>query len=123
MTKLRSARHFAVAPVAARTLDGIVFDSKGEMVRWASLTLLQKAGHIRNLKRQVLFHCQIVGKDGRLHEIRKPWPADFTYEEKQRDGSWALVVEDAKAVDNNVALITRKLMKALHGFDVRVVKV
>lgn len=46
---------FGVSPKAQRTLDGIVFHSKGEMERWAELKLLAKAGEIAGLERQVKF--------------------------------------------------------------------
>lgn len=35
------------------TVDGVTFDSVGEAARWAELKLLERAGHIRNLERQV----------------------------------------------------------------------
>lgn len=34
-------------------LDGMTFDSAAEAARWRELTLLEKAGHIRDLQRQV----------------------------------------------------------------------
>ena len=37
------------------TINGIVFDSRKEARRWTELTLLLKAGQIKDLQRQVKF--------------------------------------------------------------------
>ncbi|MEP0454477.1 MAG: DUF1064 domain-containing protein, partial [Roseibium sp.] len=50
---------------AQRTVvDGVTFDSKKEAARWAQLCLLQRAGQISDLKRQVV--VPLVGRDGPL---------------------------------------------------------
>lgn len=46
------------------TVDGIRFDSKREARRWGELQLLEKAGKIRDLKRQVVL--KLEGRDGPL---------------------------------------------------------
>lgn len=110
----------AKSPASERTSpDGITHDSKAECKRWCELKMLQTVGSIRKLERQVLFPMLVNGI-----AVRKQWPADFVYEEwNHKTGEWVRVVEDLKSFDTNVAMITRKLMLALHGVNVRVVKV
>lgn len=52
---------FPVAPAADRTVNGILFDSKTEAERYAELLVLERAGEISNLRRQVPFHVTIGG--------------------------------------------------------------
>lgn len=69
---------FPVAPKAERSIDGIVFASKREMVRWGFLVLLQRSGKIRDLERQPSWVVMINGKklcrysaDFRFFDIEK----------------------------------------------------
>ena len=48
------------------TPDG-KFDSKGEYARWGELKLLQRAGEITDLRRQVKF--ELIPKQGRFRAI------------------------------------------------------
>ncbi|WP_406853513.1 DUF1064 domain-containing protein [Alsobacter sp. KACC 23698] len=57
-----SRSRFAVAPVEARTLDGITFASKKEMMRYSELKLLQRAGVIHDLQVQPSFPVKIDGQ-------------------------------------------------------------
>ncbi len=41
--------------IKTKALDGTIFDSHKEARRWDELTLLQKAGKISNLQRQVAY--------------------------------------------------------------------
>jgi hypothetical protein len=43
---------------------GIVFDSKGELGRWHELQLLQRAGEISELRRQVSFYLHAGASEG-----------------------------------------------------------
>lgn len=79
---------YGVAPKAERTLDGIVFDSKGEMGRWAVLLLLQKSGEISCLSRQAHYSLEVNG----IHICN--YIADFRYLSKTGE----LIVEDWKGV-------------------------
>lgn len=122
----------------AVSADGIVFDSKHEMRRWDYLRLLQRAGDITELQRQVpyllvpeqrekTFEVYSKGekkgelKEGRLLERKVEYIADFQY----RDKHGKLVVEDAKGLKKGavyaVFVIKRKLM--LHRYGIRVVEV
>src|SRR5437016_3951103 len=69
-----------------QTEDGW-FDSQRELRRWQELKLLEKAGQILNLRRQVKF--ELIPKEGSLRAIK--YVADFVYEEKGKQ-----VVEDSK---------------------------
>lgn len=77
------------------TVDGIRFDSRKEATRWSQLMLLQRAGEIRDLKRQVVI--PLIGQAAPLKtRTGKPMKltVDFTYEDRRL--GWALVFEDAK---------------------------
>lgn len=90
-------------------VDGERFDSKKEAERWCVLKLLERAGHIANLRRQVRFPMEVNG------QFICAYVADFTYD---RGG---LVVEDVKspATRNEPTYrLKKKLLKALHGLDV-----
>lgn len=86
---------------------GSVYDSAKEAKRAAELELLQRAGKIRNLRRQVKFTLQ----EGFLYEGRKiraiEYIADFVYE---ADG---LIIEDVKGYRTPEYKIKAKMMKKL----------
>jgi hypothetical protein len=91
---------------------GMVFDSKREANRYESLLLLQANGELRNLRRQVKYDLVING-------IRiATYKADFVYEEL-RKGAWSEVVEDSKGYPNDRWPMKKKLMRAIHGVEVR----
>lgn len=100
-------------------VDGQKFDSKKEMHRYEELKLMQRAGVITDLKRQVKFEivpqCKTV--DGRKAQARY-YIADFTYKERGM-----LVVEDVKGYKHGAGYELFKLKAALmrwvHGIDVR----
>ena len=69
--------------------NGMKFDSKGELNRWCELVLLEKAGQINTLARQVRFCVQ--EKQGKTRGIY--WVPDFCY--FQSDGQ--AVIEDFKS--------------------------
>jgi len=98
-------------------VDGFTFDSAKEARHWSNLRLLQRAGKIRNLRRQVPYPLVVIAPDGTPVTIAK-LVVDFDYE----DEAGQLVVEDTKSA------FTRKLpvyrLKAKHfaaqyGFPVR----
>lgn len=84
---------YVVAPVQDRTVDGIVFDSKGEMQRYLDLRLQEKSGLIESLNIQPEFTLQEGYYDYRLRVRILPikYIADFSYMEKGRQ-----IVEDFK---------------------------
>ena len=74
--KLKNKNRFNVAPVAERTMDGIVFASKKEMKRYAELKLLQRAGEVQDLTLQPEFRVSINDQ----HYCT--YTADFAYTQK-----------------------------------------
>ena len=76
--------------------SGIKFDSKKEAARYAELAMLERAGRISGLERQVRFEvCQKV--PGLKGSRARYYVADFVYDE---DGK--KIIEDVKS------LITKK---------------
>jgi hypothetical protein len=103
---------FKVAPIAERTLDGIVFASKKEMARYADLKMLEKGKVISNLKLQPAFDVEING----AHFCT--YTADFEYEE---DGK--IVIEELKSsgtVKDPAYRLRKKAAELFHGITVRV---
>lgn len=107
-------------------VDGIAFDSKREAKRYSELLLLEKAGAITDLKRQVKYiliptqrESDEIGARGGIHKgklIEKEcaYYADFVY---QQDGE--TVVEDTKGMRTTEYVIKRKLMLYMHGIKIR----
>ena len=111
------------------TYDGIQFDSRKEMRRYQELLLLQRAGAILNLRRQVKYILipaqyetyERYGKKGqelkpgrRLLEKECSYIADFVYEENGKE-----IVEDTKGIKTKDYIIKRKLMLFIHGIRVK----
>lgn len=92
------------------------FDSRAEARRWGELCLLELAGEIVDLKRQVSFPLDVTGKYG---VCRRKYIADFTY--LTRSGK--LVVEDVKGVRTDIYKWKKALMGVLHGIEVIEVRV
>lgn len=97
-------------------VNGIRFDSKREANRWFELRMLERAGKIEKLKRQVkylLIPSQY--RDGKCIEREASYIADFVY---VKDGQ--LVVEDCKGFRTPEYKLKRKLM--LERYDIRLVE-
>ena len=97
------------------TVDGEVFDSRKEYSRWRELVLLQRAGQISDLRRQVrieLIPSQKVG--GKVVERACTYIADFVYTENGRT-----VVEDTKGYRTADYIIKRKILLYVHGIQIR----
>lgn len=91
-------------------INGETFDSRREMERYFHLLVLQRAGHIQQLQRQVEFILApsvVIG--GRKRPPLK-YVADFTYVEK---GATVRTVEDVKGVVTEGYRIKRHLMAAM----------
>lgn len=67
------ASKYKVSPKSERTWNGIVFDSKSEMIRYIDLVNLQKAGVIKDLQLQPQFPVYIAG------DLFCKYTADFQY--------------------------------------------
>lgn len=112
--------------------QGEWFDSQRELDRYLELKLLEKAGEITALRRQVKYvlvpaqyEPDTIGPRGGVHkgkliERELAYVADFVYE---RDGQE--VVEDVKSpITEGLASfsIKKKLMLHFHGIRVQIVK-
>lgn len=97
-------------------VDGQKFDSKKEARRYQELLLLEKAGEIKNLSRQVKFVLIPSQRDenGKVVERECSYKADFTYEEGIKT-----VVEDVKGFRTKEYIIKRKLMLWRYGIRIR----
>lgn len=112
-------------------VDGITFDSKKEANRFRELQLLERAGKITALQRQVKyvliptqreFSNEIYKKGahqghfkpGKVLEKECSYIADFAY---IQDGAY--VVEDTKGVRTEVYKIKRKLMLERYGIQIK----
>ena len=108
------------------TRDGMTFDSLREYRRFCELRLLEKAGQITDLRRQVKFVLvpaqygpDSIGKRGgvkrgKLIEREVSYVADFVY---AQDGKQ--IVEDSKGFRTKDYIIKRKLMLWVHGIQVK----
>lgn len=92
------------------TSDGIKHDSIKEANRWCDLLLLQRAGVIQDLQRQVKF--ELIPKQ----EGERPvyYIADFVYIENGKR-----VVEDVKGHRTDVYKLKKKLMLYIHGIRIK----
>lgn len=104
-------------------IDGQKFDSKAEAEFWLELKLRERAGEIRDLKRQVLFllYCPVQ----QWHEVGTITPSvkaevaryvsDFTW----IDGTTGrLVVADKKGHRTREYLLKRKWMALQYGIEI-----
>ena len=96
--------------IKTTTSDGIRHDSIKEANRWCELNLLQRAGVISNLQRQVKFEL-IPKQDG---ERAVHYVADFVYIENGKQ-----VVEDVKGMRTDVYKIKRRLMLWRYGIRIK----
>ena len=96
--------------IKTTTSDGITHDSIKEANRWCELKLLERAGKIQHLQRQVKY-ALIPKQEG---ERAVEYIADFVYHE---DGK--LVVEDVKGKKTKDYIIKRKLMLWVHGIKIK----
>lgn len=96
-------------------LNGEKFDSRKEASRWKELCLMQRAGLITNLNRQVnyiLIPSQYI--DGKCVERSVSYVADFVYKQNGE-----LIVEDTKGKKTPEYVIKRKLMLQVYGIRIK----
>lgn len=97
------------------TVDGVTFDSRKEYFRWNELSLLEKAGVITDLQRQVRFELLPSQKvDGKVVERPVHYVADFVYQENGQT-----VVEDTKGFKTKDYILKRKMMLHTHGIRIK----
>ena len=112
--------------------DGQAFDSVKEARRWIELSLLEKAGEITDLRRQVEFPLlptqreastevyqrgENKGKPKPGKVIEKPvvYVADFVYKTKEGE----TVVEDTKGFRTKDYVLKRKMLLYFHKIKIR----
>lgn len=97
------------------TRDGMTFDSVKEYRRFCELRLLERAGAVTELERQVKFELIPAQRiDGKVVERACQYIADFVYQENGKR-----VVEDTKGVKTKDYIIKRKLMLYIHGIRIK----
>ena len=118
-----------------KLVDGIEFDSAKEARRWSELKLLEKAGEISDLRRQVKFvliesqyeessEVYQRGKNkgkpkrGKILEHECSYIADFVYTDEKTGKT---VVEDTKGFKTKDYIIKRKLL--LERYKIRITEV
>lgn len=117
--------------VKTRSSDGIIHDSMKEARRWEQLLLLQRAGKIKDLERQVKYELipaqyesyeRYNEKGKRLKDGKKQlekscdYVADFVYTDTETGNK---VVEDTKGFRTKDYIIKRKLMLWRHGICIK----
>jgi hypothetical protein len=113
------------------TVDGETFDSRREYARYKELQLLERAGEISALRRQVPFvlipaqyeEYERYGKNGqrltngrRCVERECSYLADFVYRDNTTGRK---VVEDSKGMRTKDYIIKRKLMLHIHKIKIK----
>lgn len=88
-------------------IDGIIFHSKLEAKHYQILKLRQQIGEIRDLKLQVKFPLDV--NESKICT----YIADFTFYEDNK-----FIVADAKGVITESFRLKRKLVKAIYGHDI-----
>lgn len=95
-------------------LEGVMFDSVAEANRWSVLRIMEKAGEITDLQRQVPF--AITAPNGELICTYRCDAAYWHVQKKRR------VIEDTKGVETDLFKLKKKLMRIFLGIEIEVVK-
>jgi hypothetical protein len=96
--------------------DGETFDSVKEYHHWIELCLMEKAGLISDLQRQVKYVLIPSQKEGKKTIEREcSYKADFVYTDNETGET---VVEDVKGMRTEVYKIKRKLMLWVHHIKI-----
>jgi hypothetical protein len=95
------------------TVGELSFDSVKEANRFAQLQLMERAGNVANLRRQVRYPLIVNGAKVCTYV------ADHVYDEKIGPDEWAPIVEDVKGYRTDIYRLKAKLFEAIHGFPVR----
>ena len=96
--------------IKTTTSDGITHDSIKEANRWCELKLLERAGKIQDLQRQVKF--ELIPKQGKERAIY--YIADFVYTENGRQ-----VVEDVKGFRTKEYKLKKRMLLYFNGISIK----
>ena len=94
--------------------EGVPFHSKLELARWRELKLLEAAGEIRELRRQV--RVELQGRDGPVKYDggrKAALVVDFAYVDKAGSTVWL----DAKGYEDRLSKLKRAVARAM-GIEV-----
>lgn len=91
-------------------VDGIKFDSIAEAARYGALKLMVRANMIDSLELQKRYKLEVNGV------LVCSYVADFVY---RFCGTGVIVCEDVKGMKTPVYNLKKKLMKAIHGIEIR----
>lgn len=99
------------------TVDGIRFASKHEAQRWQELRLMERAGEICDLQRQVPFDLipALRKPDGTM-QLKARYIADFVYYDNRKRQK---IVEDAKGYPSKEYQLKKKLVYWIHGYYIQ----
>ena len=98
-------------------VDGIVFHSAAEANRYKILKLLERSGHIKELKLQVpyIFYC--ISEPSLDCKKMFTYYADFVYVENGHT-----IIEDVKGIKTPVYRLKKKLIEAYYLITITEVK-
>lgn len=100
-------------------INGVVFASKAEASRFLELRALESSGAISGLALQPSFEIlPAITLDGKKQRAIK-YTADFEY----LDALGNRVIEDVKGMPTREYRLKRRLMKQVHGIEVKEVRV
>lgn len=98
-------------------VDGITFDSAREAKRYQELKLLERAGEIRDLQRQVRYELIPAFDVGGKHYRPTSYVADFVYTDTKTGEE---VVEDCKGYRTDIYRLKAKMFA--HKFGVSILE-
>lgn len=114
----RRSKYRAVPTV----VDGIRFASKREAKRYMELRLLERAGEIRSLQRQLKFPLYVLPLFGDSGVLIGCYVADFVYEQFVYPGEskeCKTVVEDSKGFRTPLYRWKKRHVEAQYGIQIR----
>lgn len=118
LTRLRKPRKLGNEPII---VDGVRFDSKGEARCWAELRLLERAGEISELKRQV--RISLIGQHNNPITYDSGRQAamviDFSF---IRRGETLVTHADFKGLETDESKLKRAIVMAMYGRPVVVMR-
>lgn len=95
------------------TLDGITFDSKREAAYYAELKIRERVGEVVDVELRKPFSLVING------QLIGTYRCDFAFYDNRTK---CYRVVDVKGMETREFKRTKRLMRAIHGIDVEVVK-
>lgn len=98
---------------------GFKFDSQKEAKRYCELELLEKAGLIKNLKKQVRYDILMNGEPVKYESGRTIYYlADFEYFDIEKKRK---IIEDVKGMDTPVSKIKRALVERSYKIKIDII--